>query len=449
MKKLIKPKYIIITIVILLALSATAYAATILFQANEVGYDNSNTGFLDSNDQPVEDVQTALDELYNKASTCSVRNICPSGYKKIEGSNGEYSCILKKSPKAYIENLNTEGETISTTDHYDELRFIGSNPPNYVTFNDQTWRIIGIFEGRVKLISPSIGDYLYDTSASNINNGYGVNAWEDSDLMKLLNPGYSDNIDYKCKTTTNNSECGNNEITDFEEALVNNSLYWDASEGLCYSTSNYSTKACDFRNNGLTDENSKAMIDNVTWYLGSNEKTASLWGENQIMTAPYLYNMERGNYTGKQCSNQGYCSDQVTRNDPPEWTGKVGLLYPSDYAYATSGNLTGTGTDRATCLSKQVGEVSSNTTPNWSNTYTDCIDNNWLFTGTRVWTLSPASSSNNSSSVFRITQYGYINTYNAFSTFNVRPVVYLKPEVTITRGDGTQDKPFELSYESE
>ena len=104
MKKLIKPKYIIITIVILLALSATAYAATILFQANEVGYDNSNTGFLDSNDQPVEDVQTALDELYNKASTCSIRNICPSGYKKIEGSNGEYSCILKKSPKAYIEN---------------------------------------------------------------------------------------------------------------------------------------------------------------------------------------------------------------------------------------------------------------------------------------------------------------------------------------------------------
>ena len=448
MKKLIKPKYIIITIVILLALSATAYAATILFQANEVGYDNSNTGFLDSNDQPVEDVQTALDELYNKASTCSIRNICPSGYKKIEGSNGEYSCILKKSPKAYIENLNTEGETISTTDHYDELRFIGSNPSNYVTFNNQTWRIIGIFEGRLKLISPSIGEYAYDTSAYSVNNGYGVNAWEDSDLMKLLNPGYDNNEGYKCKGTTGSTGCLNNNISDFDEILVNNSLYWNASEGYCYSGSSYTAKACDFRNNGLNDDDSKAMIDDATWYLGSNEKSESLWGENQIMTASYLYNMERGSYTGKQCLNSKYCSDEVTRNEPPVWTGKVGLLYPSDYAYATSGSLTGTGTDRTTCLSKQVGEVNLDTTPNWSNTYTDCFDNNWLFTGTRVFAISPTSSSSNATSVFRITQQGVISSYNAFSGVNVRPVVYLKPEVTITRGDGTQIKPFELSYES-
>ena len=163
----------------------TVYGATILFNSDEVGYDNSYTGFKDSNNEDVDNVQTALDELYTKASTCSIRNICPVGMKRVEGVNGEYSCVNPKSPESYIKSLNTEGEAISTSDHYNELRFIGANPPNYVKFNNQTWRIIGIFDGKLKLVANPIGNYSYDSSAKTVNNGLGVNAWEDADLMKL------------------------------------------------------------------------------------------------------------------------------------------------------------------------------------------------------------------------------------------------------------------------
>ena len=452
----IKTNKLLLIILLLLISVPAVYSATILFQANEVGYDNTETGFKDSNNEDVEDVQTALDELYAKASSCSIRNICPSGYAKINGSDGEYSCIKKHTPKAYIQSLNTEGVSISTTDHTDELRFIGANPNNYVTFNNQTWRIIGVFNGKLKLISPSIGAYSYDTSAKTVNNGLGVNAWEDADLMKLLNPGYSTNTDLKCKTNTSSAtengytviNCGDNTTSAYEETnpLVNNSLYWDAGQGLCYTYGNYQAASCDFRSSGLTDTNSKNMIDNTTWYLGSNNKNDDLWGANQIMTASYLYNMERSSYTGKQCSNTNYCSDTVTRNDPPTWTGKVGLLYPSDYAYATSGGNT---YDRDTCLSKQVGYVSANTTPNWQNTYTDCLSNDWLFTGSHTWTLSPRAYSGHSYRVFFVSASGYVNNNIVMYAFGVRPVVYLKSNVKITGGEGTSANPFVLSYESE
>ena len=435
----------------------TVYGATILFTSDQVGYDNTNTGFKDSNNQDVTDMQTALDELYNKASACSIRNICPVGMKRVEGVNGEYSCVNPKSPESYIKSLNTEGETISTSDHYNELRFIGANPPNYVKFNgNQTWRIIGIFDGKLKLVANPIGNYSFDTSKETVNRGLGVNAWEDSDLMKLLNPGYESNTDLKCKTNTsyvsNNGDgyaivnCGDNSASAYEDTnpLVNNSLYWNAGSGLCYTYGNYQASSCSFTSSGLTDQTSKNMIDDATWYLGSNSASADLWGAGQIMTASYMYDFERGNLTGKQCSNAYYCSDTVTRNNPPTWTGKVGLIYPSDYAYATSGSTSGT--DRDTCLGKQIGYVSSSSTPNWSNTYTDCKDNDWLLNKSMwTWSLSPRAYSSRATGVFDVHSTGNVIDYNALNAGSVRPVVYLKSSVTITRGDGTQSKPFELS----
>ena len=179
------------------------------------------------------------------------------------------------------------------------------------------------------------------------------------------------------------------------------------------------------------------MIDDATWYLGSNSASADIWGAGQIMTADYMYNFERGNLTAKQCSNTYYCSDTVTRTTT--WTGKVGLIYPSDYAYATSGGST---TNRDTCLGKQIGYVKSSSTPNWANTYTDCKDNNWLLNKSALtWSLSPRASAR---LVFYVGTTGHVGDYRAMGTGAVRPVVYLKSSVSITRGEGTQANPFEL-----
>ena len=362
-----------------------------------------------------------------------------------------YAHWTSTDPETRIRSMNTLGSSIADDDPDSNLRFIGSDPNNYVSCNNLTWRIIGVCDGKLKLVQDPIGHYSYDTSKEDVNKGYGVNAWEDSDLMKLLNPGYENNTDLKCKTNTSISSgicnCGDNSASAYEDTnpLVNNSLYWTGGSGLCYTYGNYQASSCSFTNSGLQDNTTRNMIDNATWYLGSNDASADLWGSGEIMTASYMYNFERGNLTGKQCSSGWYCSDQITRNNPPTWTGKVGLIYPSDYAYATSGGNT---TDRATCLSKQVGNVDANTTPNWYNTYTDCKDNNWLLNASHwSWLLSPNAHSLYSPRVFRMTASGYITYYNSLDAGSVRPTVYLKSGVKMTGGTGSNADPFVLSYD--
>ena len=134
------------------------------------------------------------------------------------------------------------------------IRYRGSNPNNYVYFNCEDtdsngvaygedgydyansceiWRIIGVFdvdngkgniEKRVKLINTaSTFSASWDSSASDVNSGYGINQWgestykdgtyyEGSDLMQLLNGYYIGAEGATCTycSSSNQGECSNN-----------------------------------------------------------------------------------------------------------------------------------------------------------------------------------------------------------------------------------------------
>ncbi len=350
-------------------------------------------------------------------------------------------------PETRIRALNTIGTSIADDDPDHNLRFIGANPNNYVSFNGQIWRIIGVFDGRLKIIEDPIGNYSWDTSGVDVNDGYGVNQWGASgtytgaDLMKLLNPGYESNKDLKCNATYSGTTCGSNADSDYTTGLVNNSLYWNASSGYCYNYANYKTASCNFTTSGLKSDAARNMIDNATWYLGSVNASQNIWAANTF-TASFAYNFERGNLNGKQCSIGTSCTDTVDRTTT--WQGKVGLLYPSDYIYATGGGST---YNRNTCLTVHAGYVSDNSVSNWNNTYTDCKNNDWLLnTSMWTWSLSPrALSFNSSNHVFHVYSTGSVTDDIAMYAGSVRPVVFLKSSVQFTgEGNGTQSKPFEL-----
>ena len=181
------------------------------------------------------------------------------------------------------------------------------------------------------------------------------------------------------------------------------------------------------------------MIDNATWYLGSVNASQNIWAANTF-TASFAYNFERGNLSGKQCSGGDYCNDDVTRTTT--WQGKVGLLYPSDYIYATGGGST---YNRNTCLTVHAGYVSDNSVSNWNNTYTDCKNNDWLLPSRWTWSLSPRAGSSFSYAVFSVFTTGYVHDSYAMSEGSVRPVVFLKSSVQFTEtGNGTQSNPFIL-----
>ena len=267
-------------------------------------------------------------------------------------------------------------------------RYIGANPNNYVKFNDELWRIIGVFdtddgtgkvEKRLKIIrNESIGDYSWDSKDKTTGaDGYdGKNEWTDARLNYLLNSG----------------------------------AYYNRTTGTYYNSITTASNV-DFTTTGLT-EKSKAMIGDAKWYLGES----STYND---VTAPMFYTRERGTtvYSGRSTS----------------WTGKVGLMYPSDYGYATSGGKT---TNRASCLAKELY--------NWeSSSVSDCKNNDWMYNSSNSqWTITPRQS--NSDAVFRVDNVGYVYSYGTNYNVGVRPVVHLNSAIKVISGSGTTSSPYIL-----
>ena len=283
------------------------------------------------------------------------------------------------------------------TEALTDYRYIGADPNNYVTFNNETWRIIGVFsvddgtgnvEERLKLIrNDSIGSYSWDNkdTSTGAESAYGKNNWTDARLNYLLNPGH-------------------------ESESAGGSLYWNSGSGTCYSGSGNATTNCDFTTTGLKEE-ARNMIDNTVWYLGGSST-------NNDVTALMFYERERGTtvYSGRDTS----------------WVGKVGLMYPSDYGYATSGGST---TDRNACLNKELY--------NWdSSDFSDCKNNDWIFNSSYQWTITPRASYSNR--VFYMSSSGFVNGNHTINTNGVRPVVFLKSNIKIVDGDGSSSNPYIL-----
>ena len=151
------------------------------------------------------------------------------------------------------------------------------------------------------------------------------------------------------------------------------------------------------------------MIDNAVWNLGGSN--------TEEYTASNFYALERGTtvYSGR----------------PTEWTGQIGLMYPSDYGYATSG---GSSVNRASCLAKELY--------NWDSV-SDCYNNDWLYdSSNHQWTLTPYSAY--STLVFSLSSYVSNSTVNDTDTA-VSPALYLSSNVRISGGTGEKSDPFTLS----
>ena len=98
---------------------------------------------------------------------------------------------------------------IGATESITEYRYRGASPKNYVTFNNEVWRILGVFptddgtgkiENRIKLIKDqSIGEYKWDTSGSN-------NWARPGTLNTKLNTTYLNSLDTISKNMIGNTK---------------------------------------------------------------------------------------------------------------------------------------------------------------------------------------------------------------------------------------------------
>ncbi len=156
------------------------------------------------------------------------------------------------------------------------------------------------------------------------------------------------------------------------------------------------------QNSWSLNETALSQVDTVTWYLGG-----TFDGEGQSATSYYAF--ERGTtvYSGR----------------PTNWKGKVGLMYPSDYAYTYAYGVDNTCyTDTYNC---------HNGTPNAG----------WLYNSADQWALSPRSDI--AYALFFVNSRGYVNSLSAYAQAGIRPTVHLRPDIKLT-GSGTANDPYKI-----
>lgn len=290
------------------------------------------------------------------------------------------------------------GGTTSSLDG-GNIRYYGASPKNYVYFNCETypstncelWRIIGVFDGKIKLIrNGSIGSYSWDTSVARINSGFGIAEWSQADIMKVLNPNY-------------------------DSDSVGGSLYYNSKSGNCYNGQNNATISCDFTSTGIKNEITKKMIANFTWNFGMYSDSSDLYS-NQI------YVKERGTNVFANPS------DGITRTST--WNGKIALPHPSDYGYAT---------DFLKCTDN-IFDVDET-----DKTFYNCGANDWMLRVGRTpnyWLLVPNNYHESGVNLAYVSGY-LINATKASYAYGIIPTLYLEDQI-LHSGDGSQSNPYQL-----
>lgn len=276
------------------------------------------------------------------------------------------------------------------------VRYYGANPNNYVYFNCsnysnqssstcEVWRIIGVFDGKLKLIrNSSIGSFSWDNknTSTGAESAAGKNNWSDARLMKLLNP-------------------------DYEAESIGGSLYYNARSGKCYAGRNNATVSCNFTSTGIKNDETRNLIAETSWGLGG-------WNDS-VVYSDFMYGKERGTsvYSGHSTS----------------WNGKIALPYPSDFGYSA---------DFSTCTT-HIGDYDNCPSSSWMLTLMGTTANSLLLTpfsddGSSIWGIMPPG-------------YATSDDFAAYGNENIFPTLYLKSDIGIESGDGSSSSPYTLSVD--
>ena len=282
----------------------------------------------------------------------------------------------------------------NNTDIFDEngLRYEGADPNNYICLDNKTsgacsdssllFRIIGLFDE--------------DTSTD------GTNSSGTKKLLKVI-----DTNNYGGK----------------------NGKFWNSVKSNNWSTASLKTELNGTYLTtllGASNVNSKLSsgIANAKWHLGGASSS-----NYNTLTAEVIYTEERN-------------TSAIYSGNPSSIYAKVGLMYPSDYGYATVG---GTTTNKSSCRAQALIY--------WDGSpYSDCKNNDWLFksqssfVNNAEWLISPNASNSNYASSLRSS--GYVNANDGVNNlqFAVRPALYLDSSVLkiVGTGDGTKDNAYRL-----
>ena len=327
--------------------------------------------------------------------------------------------------KIYVTNHNCKTSEIqsgtpittlistSTADVYDEkgIRYEGADPNNYICLDNKTegacsdssllFRIIGLF------------DEEYSTDGSSSAGS--------KKLLKILD---TNNYGGTSGKYWNQTQTSGKNYNDWSTATLKTELNEPYLITL-FATSGVNTKL-------------ESAIVTSKWHLGGANNTSGSSYYYSTITTENWYKAERSPY-----ATSGTLQNLYSGN--PEYIfAKVGLMYPSDYGYATVGGST---TNKAGCRAKELY--------NWdSSSYSDCKNNDWVFKSQSIswgsnkseWFISPLGYSSDYTTSLFSTGYLFADYYVYNHQFAVRPTFYLDSSILkiVGTGDGTKDNAYRI-----
>ena len=272
---------------------------------------------------------------------------------------------------------------------------------NYVTFNNETWRIVGVFNEenasgekaeRIKLVKdePISLSTEVPTTITKGNIAY-----------QMFNPTSGTKYKYFYWNNPDDNYSGNwND--------------WTKAGSMYYLNENY-----------LNSLENSSLIENMKYYLGNvNTDNGPITGITKE-----IYTQERGTTVcdSSITSNSHSNNCNIWNGNQASWNGKIALLYPSDYGYASN---------------------TSNWSKDLSSAYSNGLSlNNWMFNNEMAgtWFLSPASYGPSIVSV--VSRDGRLRRGNADRDGALRPVLSLGSQAMIISGSGSINDPYLLNAE--
>ena len=307
---------------------------------------------------------------------------------------------------SYVQNT---GDGVYLTNG-NEYRYVGAEPNNYVWFNNDMYRIIGVFDENSHGVKDENdnGVELVKLIRSRILNS---TTWgtHNKNATGASYSGYTSNWTGNTTTTKTNLNILLNHF--FLEDTTNN-------YGTCYDWTYYSnnqaykTNNCsDILNYGIKENSGlQDYIETVTWYLKGYSSNA--------YSKQDFYLCERGQSEDTvNCGNGGTSGEYDSSTQE-----KIGLMYASDYLYAS-------------------GYIASDATTTVSSTYHFGIKN-WLL-NSYEWTIT--AQANNAEYVYATEYDSKLVLKKTTSSFMYRPTFYLKSSVYVTGGDGSFDNPYTIA----
>ncbi len=225
---------------------------------------------------------------------------------------------------------------------------------------------------------------------------------------------------------TQSTEDGNYEnrvkLVKFTTLNGRNDYQWSGRINIHSTYWSKSTLNTETLNKEYWDEisNYQQYIDPAKWYLGIyNVKDADV-NDSFVST---IYRKER--------DLTGYELAAITN---------IGLIYPSDYGYATGGDKIIT---REMCLQHDIHEYGAKEFKSWGDSpeYLTCVKNDWVYQGKNFYLLNPIDK-------------GYGTIFTAIASglgcdgsgvsygFPIYPSFYLKTGVKYLSGTGEKEHPY-------